>query len=597
MTEPSFVMSNLLEQVSAAALRALGRNREMEVVLRGKRMRVDGARVSVPKPGSYATGDELGLLRGRLDALALRSRYSDTECYNANRPAGKTANRLYSMLEQCRVEALGARHMAGVAANLEAREAWRLRDAGVRRIPGSLPDQRLETVALIARYCLGAPLPPAASAALGRGYSDWIDPSIVQRIEALTAVRHDQAAFAARAAGLIDALELARGDPPFTRDKSSDEKPARQEKPAESAPTHEAPPWDPVRGVLVRQPVVTKRRGARNPPEHPEPYRAYTTQFDEVTDAAALDEAGEIVELRRQLDENMPGELYSVTRLAHRLQRHLLAQQTRAWQFDLEEGLLDASRLPRVIVHPLESLAFKQETETRFIDTAVGLLIDNSGSMRGRPITMAAVCAEILGRTLERCGVKSEILGFTTRNWRGGRVRDKWLDAGRPERPGRLNELRHIIYKRADVPWRRARQNLGLMLSKDLLKENIDGEALLWAHQRLLARPEPRRILMMISDGAPVDDATMAANDHEYLERHLRSVIGWIETRSPVQLLAIGIGHDVTRYYRNAITLLRPEDLGGTMINQLLTVLDETEGLARNRGRRRRLPRRTGTAA
>jgi len=303
-------------------------------------------------------------------------------------------------------------------------------------------------------------------------------------------------------------------------------------------------------------------------------YHPYTNSFDEVTDAAALCDTEEITRLRQQLDQQLANLEGVVSRLANRLQRRLMAKQTRSWDFDLEEGLLDSGRLARVVVDPLHPLSFKMEKETDFRDTVVTLLIDNSGSMRGRPITVAAMSADILARTLERCGVKVEILGFTTRAWKGGNARERWVADGKPKNPGRLNDLRHIIYKDADQPWRRARRNLGLMLREGLLKEDIDGEALLWAHTRLLGRAEQRRILMVISDGAPVDDATLSANPGNYLERHLRDVIGWIEARSPVELTAIGIGHDVTRYYRRAVTLLDAEELGGTMMQNLAELFD-----------------------
>ena len=556
----------------------------MHVVLRGKRLRVSGSTVSLPAPGDEAPQEPYSLFRGRLDALALRSGHSDALLHESAKPAGKMAGKLFSMLEQCRVEAEGSLHMAGVTENIRALQDWRIRDAGIHRLQESLRDNRIEAVVLVARHRLGAPLPHAAANVLEQGYPDWMKPHVVEHIEALASVRHDQAAFAARATGLIGALKLSTGEPQFSRGESSRLEQASEDPATRRIRADDVPRWDPTRGDLVRKKRQVVEKSL--PPDEAGDtarYRIHTTEFDEVVDAGDLCDPGRLAMLRQQLDTNIPGELYAVTRQAHRLQRYLMARQSREWQFDLEEGLLDASRLTRVIVNPLESLAYKQETETRFIDTAVTLLIDNSGSMRGEPITMAAVCAEILGKTLERCGVKSEILGFTTRKWRGGRARNNWLAAGRPEQPGRLNELRHIIYKRAEVPWRRARQNLGLMLGEDLLKENIDGEALLWAHQRLLVRPEPRRILMVISDGAPVDDSTMAANDNEYLERHLHAVIDWIEAASPVQLLAIGIGHDVTRYYSRAIELQRPEDLGGTMISRLLAVLEETERTPRKR--------------
>jgi cobaltochelatase CobT len=315
------------------------------------------------------------------------------------------------------------------------------------------------------------------------------------------------------------------------------------------------------------QPQAPERRG----PD----YKAYTTRFDEIIDADELCDADELQRLREYLDKQLQNLHSVVARLANRLQRRLMAQQSRSWEFDLEEGVLDTARLPRVIIDSQQPLSFKQEKDMAFRDTAVTLLIDNSGSMRGRPITVAATCADILARTLERCGVKVEILGFTTRAWKGGQSRESWLQAGKPANPGRLNDLRHLIYKSADAPWRRARKNLGLMMREGLLKENIDGEALDWAHQRLLGRPEQRKILMMISDGAPVDDSTLSVNPGNYLERHLRYVIEEIETRSPVELIAIGIGHDVTRYYRRAVTIVDAEELGGAMTEKLAELFDE----------------------
>jgi cobaltochelatase CobT len=317
-------------------------------------------------------------------------------------------------------------------------------------------------------------------------------------------------------------------------------------------------------------------------------YHAFTTEFDEIVSAEDLCDAEELTRLRAQLDQQLSHMQGIVSRLANRLQRRLMAKQTRSWDFDLEEGILDAARLSRVVIDPFHPLSFKQERETDFRDTVVTLLIDNSGSMRGRPITVAAMSADILARTLERCGVKVEILGFTTRAWKGGNAREKWVTDGKAINPGRLNDLRHIVYKSADAPWRRARKNLGLMLREGLLKENIDGEALLWAHNRLLARTEQRRILMVISDGAPVDDATLSANPGNYLERHLRDAIEWIETRSPIELTAIGIGHDVTRYYRRAVTIVDAEELGSTLVNNLTELFDEETARALAASTRRR---------
>ena len=321
------------------------------------------------------------------------------------------------------------------------------------------------------------------------------------------------------------------------------------------------------------------------------PYRAFTAQFDETIDADQLCDPQELARLRMHLDQQLSNLQGVITRLANRLQRKLMAKQTRAWDFDVEEGILDTARLHRIVVNPVYPLSYKVERETEFRDTVVTLLIDNSGSMRGRPITVAAMSADILARTLERCAVKVEILGFTTRAWKGGQAREKWLAEGKPSNPGRLNDLRHIIYKAADAPWRRARKSLGLMLREGILKENIDGEALLWAHNRLIGRSEQRRILMVISDGAPVDDSTLSVNPGNYLERHLRDVIEWIERCSPVELVAIGIGHDVTRYYSRAVTIVDAEQLGGTMMEKLTELFDEhplSEGADRLRPAARR---------
>jgi cobaltochelatase CobT len=314
--------------------------------------------------------------------------------------------------------------------------------------------------------------------------------------------------------------------------------------------------------------------GRSNEPRGPD-YKAFSQKFDEIVQAEDLCDADELTRLRAYLDKQLAHLQGVVGRLANRLQRRLMAQQNRAWQFDLEEGMLDPARLPRIVIDPFQPLSFKQEKDTNFRDTVVTLLLDNSGSMRGRPITVAATCADILARTLERCGVKVEILGFTTRAWKGGQARELWLQSGKPGNPGRLNDLRHIIYKSADAPWRRARKNLGLMMREGLLKENIDGEALDWAHKRLLGRSEQRRILMVISDGAPVDDSTLSVNPGNYLERHLRWIIEEIETRSPVELIAIGIGHDVTRYYRRAVTIVDAEELGGVMTEKLAELFEE----------------------
>ncbi|HXM31342.1 MAG TPA: cobaltochelatase subunit CobT, partial [Xanthobacteraceae bacterium] len=374
-----------------------------------------------------------------------------------------------------------------------------------------------------------------------------------------------------------DDSKLAADDTSDAATESEEAPSAERPEDVDSGDSREAgEPWRP------RHPLSNEPRG----PD----YRAFSTRFDETIGAEELCDPEELSRLRSYLDKQLQHLQGMVARLANRLQRRLLAQQNRAWDFDLEEGMLDSARLSRIIIDPFQPLSFKQERDMDFRDTVVTLLLDNSGSMRGRPITVAATCADILARTLERCGVKVEILGFTTRAWKGGQSREAWLAAGKPPNPGRLNDLRHIIYKSADAPWRRARKNLGLMMREGLLKENIDGEALDWAHKRLLGRAEQRKILMMISDGAPVDDSTLSVNPGNYLERHLRHIIEEIETRSPVELIAIGIGHDVTRYYRRAVTIVDAEELGGAITEKLAELFSETQGAApATSGRRRRL--------
>jgi len=370
--------------------------------------------------------------------------------------------------------------------------------------------------------------------------------------------------------------ELSADEQPEQSAESEDGPPAERPDDMDNGDSEEAgEPWRP------KHPLTNEPRG----PD----YRAYTMKFDETIGAEELCDAEELSRLRSYLDKQIQHLQGVVARLANRLQRRLMAQQNRAWEFDLEEGMLDPARLSRVVTDPFQPLSFKNERDTDFRDTVVTLLLDNSGSMRGRPITVAATCADILARTLERCGVKVEILGFTTRAWKGGQSRESWLAANKPQSPGRLNDLRHIIYKSADAPWRRARKNLGLMMREGLLKENIDGEALDWAHKRLLARPEQRKILMMISDGAPVDDSTLSVNPGNYLERHLRWIIEEIETRSPVELIAIGIGHDVTRYYRRAVTIVDAEELGGAMTEKLAELFEEKAPEPVRGGSRRRL--------
>ena len=526
----------------------------------------------------------------------MRARLTDNRILARHAPSLPLQQRLYRQLEQARVEAQGSRHMLGVQQDLAAfNRPWRVSLGRPLQPEVAQAEELIKAIADVARQHLGAPLAPEREADLARNPS-LVDAAVTDRIVALKQLADDQDAFARQSLTLIRQLGLAldpeeqKQEPRNASREQQDQPQSAPESSDENDAQNKEGQWDPLSGAMFEASAAPVER-SKDGTQVSASYRAYTTQFDTVTNAEDLCSETELVRLRHKLDEQLTGKTDSVARWAHRLQRHLLALQNRTWQFDLEEGLLDTSRLTRVVTHPLEALAFKQESETRFPDTVVTVLIDNSGSMRGWPIAMAALCAEILGTVLERCGVKSEILGFTTVSWRGGQSRQQWMAAHRPDNPGRLTDLKHIVYKSADTPWRRSRRNLGLMLQDNLLKENIDGEALLWAHERLLARREPRRILMVISDGAPVDDATLAVNDPFYLERHLRNVIDFIEQRSPVELFAIGIGHDVTRYYRRSITLSTPDELGEAIVAQLTALFD------RSGPRERSLRRRTGSRA
>jgi cobaltochelatase CobT len=508
--------------------------------------------------------------------------------------------------------------MSGVADNLSAMLEDRYHRGGKYEDVTDRADAPVEdAVALLVRERLTGLKPPRAARKIVELWRDFIEERAGRDLDGLTSSIENQRLFARSVRDLLASLDMAddalldqddeededdqdssedkdqsdgdaddqsdgeRAEAEISEEGSDDLEEGAQE--AADAPSGELPDEaddaDSEEASEAWRPPMSRGNEPRGPD-----YRAFTQKFDEIVQAEDLCDADELSRLRAYLDKQLAHLQGVVGRLANRLQRRLLAQQNRAWEFDLEEGMLDPARLPRVIVDPFQPLSFKQEKDTNFRDTVVTLLLDNSGSMRGRPITVAATCADILARTLERCGVKVEILGFTTRAWKGGQSRETWLQSGKPANPGRLNDLRHIIYKAADAPWRRARKNLGLMMREGLLKENIDGEALDWAHQRLLGRPEQRRILMVISDGAPVDDSTLSVNPGNYLERHLRFVIEDIETRSPVELIAIGIGHDVTRYYRRAVTIVDAEQLGGTMMEKLAELFDEEE--MRQSGRR-----------
>ncbi len=560
-------------------------------------------------PGRSIGLKEVMEARGFADAAALRLRHHNARLHARHAPGDETARAVFDAAEQARVEALGTRSMAGVRANLARLTEMRLRTDPLVRARNREEVPLASAVGLIVRERLTGEAPPEAARDGLALIAGWIEEKAGPDLDALGLALDDQAAFAALATKLLRDLELIEGEPEAEADPDAgeegdggdeaeggdddapdgeDEGAGRGEAEIRGEQDQEGDErdgdWseqemtdasdglgeDGEEGML---PVRPNRPMGDLPPQFD--YRTFTVQYDEEVDASALCDEEELGRLRSYLDQQLVHLQSAVTKLANRLQRRLMAQQSRSWEFDQEEGLLDSARLARVVVNPVHSLSYKVERDTEFRDTVVTLLIDNSGSMRGRPISIAAISADILARTLERCGVKVEILGFTTRAWKGGQGREKWLAEGRPPNPGRLNDLRHIVYKKADEPWRRARKNLGLMMREGLLKENIDGEALLWAHQRLIGRPEERRILMVISDGAPVDDSTLSVNSGTYLERHLRQVIGWIEARSPVELIAIGIGHDVTRYYQKAVTIMDAEQLGGTMVEQLAGLFEK----------------------
>jgi cobaltochelatase CobT len=589
----------------AGAARAIAADPEVEVVYASDLSPPSGKTARVPSPGPRLEAKLVAEARGAADAAALRLRHHDPRLHARVAPVDADARAVFEALETARVEALGARAMGGVRSNLAELTEARVRADAIVRARSADEVPLATAVGLIARERLTGEAPPTAAAGGLKLVAPWIEDKAGADLDGLALTLDDQAAFAKLSRRLLEDLELAAAESPedlpeeagddSEGDQSGDDDKAEQGEDStpgggdvemrgeevedenadgDSSEEMEAGEEDSNAGDELGDNVFAAP-GRRNWDLAPvTDYKAFTTRFDEVIEAGELCDEEELSRLRAYLDQQMGALSSVVTRLANRLQRRLLAQQARSWDFDQEEGLLDAGRLARVVVSPGHSLSYKVERETEFRDTVVSLLIDNSGSMRGRPIAIAGICADILARTLERCGVATEILGFTTRGWKGGQSREAWLGEGRPPNPGRLNDLRHIIYKRGDEPYRRARRQLGLMMREGLLKENIDGEALLWAHNRLIARPQERRILMVISDGAPVDDSTASANGGAYLERHLRQVIDWIETRSSVELIAIGIGHDVTRYYSRAVTIMDADQLAGAMVDQLASLFE-----------------------
>jgi cobaltochelatase CobT len=596
---------DLFRRTLAGASRAIAKDAEVDVVFASEMAPASGKTARVPSPGPALEPKLVAEARGAADSAALRLRYHDARLHARTAPADADARAVFDALETARFEALGGRAMGGVRENLSHLAEARIRSDAIVRARNAEEVPLSTAVGLIARERLTGEAPPKAALAGLRLVAPWIEEKAAAELVALALTLDDQASFAKLSRRLLEDLDLAAveelaeeepddagedaegdeggdegaeqgeegapsgGDVEMRGEETEDQNADGESNEEMDVGEEESAAGDDLSESLFASP------GRRNWDLSPQTdYKPFTTRFDEIVEAGELCDEEEIARLRAYLDQQMGGLSNVVTRLANRLQRRLLAQQARSWDFDQEEGLLDAARLARVVVNPRHALSFKIERDTEFRDTIVSLQIDNSGSMRGRPIAIAAICGDILARTLERCGVQTEILGFTTRGWKGGQSREAWLSAGRPANPGRLNDLRHIVYKRADEPYRRARRNLGLMMREGLLKENIDGEALLWAHNRLIARPEERRILMVISDGAPVDDSTASANGGAYLERHLRQVIEWIEKRSTVELIAIGIGHDVTRYYERAVTIMDADQLAGAMVEQLARLFD-----------------------
>ncbi|MER8749208.1 cobaltochelatase subunit CobT [Mesorhizobium sp. M1050] len=602
-------------------MRAIAGDKELEVGFAKDRPALAGSRARLPELPKKASKTDIAITRGLGDSMALKRACHDVRIHTKLAPDGKAARAIYDAVEQARVEAIGSRAMQGVADNIGSMLEDKYAKANLVDVRDKADAPIEEALALMVREKLtGRPIPKSGQR-LVELWRPWVEEKAKSDLDGLSAKLGDQQAFARVVREMLASMEMAEelGDEQETEDSedNDDNQPQGDEQSEEGGEedsgSEQSQSEDAEASADDEQSAETEASDATaddladdddadaetpgearrndnpftNLPKEID-YKVFTTAFDETVGAEELCEEEELDRLRAFLDKQLANLSGVVGRLANRLQRRLMAQQNRSWDFDLEEGYLDPARLVRVVIDPMQPLSFKQERDTKFRDTVVTLVLDNSGSMRGRPITVAATCADILARTLERCGVSVEILGFTTRAWKGGQAREKWLKDGKPPNPGRLNDLRHIIYKSADHPWRRARRNLGLMMREGLLKENIDGEALLWAHNRLIARPEQRKILMMISDGAPVDDSTLSVNPGNYLERHLRAVIELIETRSPVELLAIGIGHDVTRYYRRAVTIVDAEELAGAMTEQLASLFAEESAKDTRRGGMRR---------
>ena len=598
--------SEPFKRAVGTAVRALSGEPELEITFSAEPPALRGLKARLPLPSRNLPPSEVAVVRGAGDAYALRRAHHEDRVHDQFKPQSADAAAVFESAEQARVEAIGALAMKGVAQNLAAGLEQRLTQRGLSRARVKADVPIADALGLMVREKLTGEAPPDSMRYAVDLWRPFIEENAGKDLEKLGNTLRDQAAFAKLTRTILRDLKLSdefdadeasedsgEGENSENQEQDGEDQDSSSESQSSEADLQESEGEEgDEEAAEMRAEQTDELSDAEEPedgmkPHRPEQpfshqdewgYKVHTLQFDEEVGAADLCDAEELGRLRTFLDQQLQAMQGVVSRLANKLQRLLMAQQNRTWEFDIEEGMLDTSRLPRIIIDPMYPLSFKREKDMTFRDTVVTLLLDNSGSMRGRPIMVAAMCADILARTLERCAVKTEILGFTTRAWKGGQSREKWIADGKPPHPGRLNDLRHIIYKAADEPWRRARKNLGLMMREGLLKENIDGEALMWAHNRMVGRPEQRKILMVISDGAPVDDSTLSVNAGNYLERHLRRVIEEIEEKSDVELTAIGIGHDVTRYYRKAVTIVDAEQLGGAMTEQLIGLFHEEKG-------------------
>ena len=607
-------------------MRSIAEESELTVTFGSETPSLNGLRARLPQPARDLDPADRQNVRGQSDSFALRLAHHDETVNAQMMPRESEARASFTAAEDARCEALGARDMKGIARNLADMHEARCIKQGYHDKMTREDAPVSEALGFMVREALTGAAPPPAAEGVVAAWQSWITERVGDKLDNLASLVDDQQGFADVTRDILVDLGLSEPAGDLEDEDGEDGDGEDGDNGPEDGEGGQAEQQDggssedmemgdgemeegdqetiQMEGEEVDGEVDGEDAGEAAQPYAPDgavnpeksAYNVYTAKFDEIIDAEDLCDAEELARLRAYLDQQLHQMQGVVSRLANRLQRRLQAKQNRSWNFDLEEGYLDPARLSRVITDPTQPLSYKMESDTKFRDTVVTLLLDNSGSMRGRPITVAAMCADILARTLERCNVKTEILGFTTRAWKGGQARETWMANGKPGHPGRLNDLRHIVYKNADAPWRRARRNLGLMMREGLLKENIDGEALIWAHNRLLARGEQRRIMMVISDGAPVDDSTLSVNAGNYLEKHLRNVIEDIETQSPVELIAIGIGHDVTRYYRRAVTIVDAEQLGGAMTDKLAELFDDADLPAKS-GAQSGMPKGPSTGA